>query len=348
MKIRLFLVMLFGICCAIFSVGCGESKPVLNVYNWGEYLSEDAIKAFEKEYNCIVRQDTFDSNEAMYSKLKAGATGYDIVVPSSYTAELMNRQGMLETLDLSKLPEVTKNIDKSYLSHSLDPEITYSVPYLASFTGIGYNTEKVSDFKPTWHMFERADLKGKTSLLNDVREVMGAGAVTLSFDANTVDQDELDKIVELVNTWKKQIAKFEVDAAKESLASGEFFMIQTYSGDMFQLLQEPGNEKLAFVIPEEGTTWTLDNFAIMKTAPGKDLAYAFINFMYRPDISAENMESVGYISPNTAAIELLPAEIKNNKVFNIPADIREKCYLLKDLGADAVKLSKAWDRIKQE
>jgi spermidine/putrescine transport system substrate-binding protein len=325
---------------------CGEPKETLYIYNWGDYLSEDVIRQFEKEYNCEVQLDVFDSNEAMYAKLKAGASGYDIIVPSSYMAKLMYAQGMIQELDLTQLPEVAKYYDTSYASLSIDPEMKFSVPYFVSFVGIGYDTERVKDFKPTWHMFERADINRRCSLLNDCREVMGCALKTLGYDVNTTDQAQIDAAVELLKTWKRNIAKFEVDDAKRALASGEFFVIQTYNGDMLQVAME--KPTVAFVIPEEGTTVTFDNFVIHKNCANVKLAHAFINFMYRPEVSAANMNEIMYVAPHTEAVKLVDEPLRTNPAFSVPAEVRARCYPTWDLGDANSLYIKAWDRIRAE
>lgn len=342
---KIFSAVLLTLVAVLLS-SCGKQKETLTIYNWGDYISPEVVKKFEKEFNCKVKVDVFDSNEAMYAKLKAGAKGYDIVVPSSYMAELMQKQNMLAALDHKLIPNVTKYVDKSYTKLSLDKELKYTVPYFASFTGIGYNTKKVKDFKPTWRMFERVDLKGRCSLLNDLREVIGIGLLMTNHDMNSTNQKDLDDAVKQVLVWKKNIAKFEVDDAKRALASGEFVMIQTYSGDMLQVSSE--NKDIAFVIPKEGSSFTFDNFAILKDAPNVELAHKFIDFIYRPEICAENMNEIMYVTPHTEAVKLVDEALRKNPAFLIPEDVRAKCQPQKDLGADNIKYVKAWELIRQK
>lgn len=341
-----FVQLFFAALAALAVTACNDDRPVLRIYNWGDYLAADVIAAFEKEYNCKVDVDTFDSNEAMYAKLKAGAGGYDIVVPSSYMAKTMYDQQMIDKLDHSKLPNVLKNYDSRYNSINLDQKMEYTVPYFVSFTGIGYDSRNVKDFQPTWRMFERADLKGKTSLLDDQREVIGCALRTLGYSANETDQAKIDEAVKLARVWKQQIAKFGVDDAKASLASGEFFMIQTYSGDMLQVIAEVPTVR--FVIPKEGSTVTFDNLAILKNSANKDLAYKFIDFVYRPEMAAANMDEIQYIMPNKAGQKLVCEEVRNNPAFSIPAEDFQRCTPLQDLGAENVKYNTAWDHIKAE
>ena len=325
---------------------CGEPKETLRIYNWGDYISEEVLRQFEKEFNCNVQIDVFDSNEAMYAKLKAGASGYDILVPSSYMAKLMQSQDMLSPIDLEQLPNVKTYFDRSYATLSLDPELAYSVPYFVSFTGIGYETTRITDFKPTWHMFEREDIHRRCSLLNDQREVMGCALRTLGHDVNSTNPDHIEAAVALVKSWKQNIAKFEVDDAKRALASGEFFLIQTYNGDMLQVSME--KPTVAFVIPEEGSTVTFDNFVIHKNSANPTLAHAFINFMYRPEVSAANMDEIMYVAPHTEAVNLVDEKLRTNPAFNIPEAERARCSPLRDLGEENIRYIKAWDRIRAE
>ncbi|MBQ9693983.1 MAG: spermidine/putrescine ABC transporter substrate-binding protein [Kiritimatiellae bacterium] len=336
----------FPILSLLCLTACGEPKETLHIYNWGDYISDDVLRRFEKEFNCEVQIDVFDSNEAMYAKLKAGASGYDILVPSSYMAKLMQSQEMLAPMDLTQLPNVTQYYDRSYAALSLDPELQYSVPYFVSFTGIGYETTRITDFKPTWHMFERTDIHRRCSLLNDQREVMGCALKTLGHDVNSTNPEHIEAAVALVKTWKQNIAKFEVDDAKRALASGEFFLIQTYSGDMLQVSME--KPTVAFVIPEEGSTVTFDNFVIHKNAANPTLAHAFINFMYRPEIAAANMDEIMYVTPHTEAVKLVDEKLRSNPAFTIPEDVRARCTPLRDLGDENIRYIKAWDRIRAE
>ncbi len=336
------------VCLTCFSSGCGEKKQTLHLYNWADYLSEDVIHDFEKEFNCVVEQDVYDSNESMYAKLKAGARGYDVVVPSCYTASLMYAQGMIDKLDKTKLPNVLKNIDGKYSGITMDKDMEYSVPYLVTFCGIGYDSSKIKDFKPTWKMFEREDLKGRTSLLDDVRETLGIALIVNGCDSvNVTDEAKLKAAVERVNLWKKQIAKFGVDDSVRALASGEFVMIHTYSGDIMQAALE--NPDIKFEIPEEGGTVTLDSFVIMRDSKNKELAYQFINYLYRPEVSAQNMNTVQYIMPNKEAMPLVDEELRGNQVFQIFNEFhKNKSYFIQDLGEEIVKYSKAWDEIRAE
>ena len=341
MKRLLTLAMVLS-AMSLLLVSCGKRRETLHIYNWGDYISEQVVRDFEQEFGCEVKIDTFDSNEAMYAKLQTGAGGYDIVVPSTYLAKLMFEEQMIDRLDHAKLPNVIKYFDRSYAKLTFDSDMT--VPYFVSFTGIGYDSTQVKDFQPTWRMFERTDLKGSMSLLDDQREVLGCALATLGHSVNDTDQKHVDEAVALITRWKANSAKFGVDDTKQSLASGEFKLIQTYSGDMLQVMME--KPEIRFVIPKEGSTVTFDNFAIMRNSTNKDLAYAFINYIYRPEVAARNMDEIMYITPHTEAVNRVDATLRANPAFTIPAEERQRCTPLDNLGDKKIIFDRAWDQVK--
>lgn len=343
MKKTFFIVSVVLAAVMFISAGCGSGKKKLYIFNWADYMNPAVIEKFEKQYNCKVVINYFDSNEALYAKLKAGATGYDLLFPTSYMSKLMYEQKMIRAIDHSKLKNI-KNVDMNFVSKGLDPEMKYSVPYMMTFTGIAYNKTKVKNFKPSWSMYERTDLAGRMTLLNDLREVIGAALKYNGYNYNSVDEKELEKAMNTVISWKKNIAKFDVDEAKRGLSSGEFFLIQVYNGDALQLVNE--NPDLEFATPVEGTTLSQDDFVIPAEAKNADLAYAFIDFLLEPENSKANMEFVYYLSPNTAAQKLMDAEFLNNPAINPPQKILEKSDFLKDLGENNSRFSAVWDKIK--
>jgi len=324
--------------------GCSKPKEKLYIYTWAEYIEPGLITEFEKTHDCEVIVDTFDSNESMHAKIKAGAAGYDTITPSSYMVEILVKEGLLDKLDHSKLPNL-KNIDQSYLDKfALDPKMEYSVPYMLSSTGIGYSKSKVTDFKPTWHMFEDSKYSKRMMLFNDMREVMGAALKTLGYSLNTTNPDEINKAKDLVLKWKKNLAKFDSEAYKPSLASGESLLAQGYSGDVLQLQKD--SPDVGYAIPAEGTSFACDDWVIPKDAKHKDLAYEFINFIHDPANAAKNMEYVNYWCPNTPAYALLPEELRNDPLLFPPKEVLAKCEIIRDLGEKNALYIKAWDEIK--
>ncbi len=323
--------------------GCGVAKSTLNVYTWADYISTDELAKFEKEFNCRVVIDTFDSNEAMYAKLKAGATGYDLLVPSSYMIKTLQQQGMLEKINKELIPNL-RHIDPAHLAIAMDKSMEYSVPYMTGGTGLGYLGSRMSDFAPSWAMFDREDVKGRATLLNDMRETLGAALKYLGYSLNTTSEQELAEARDIVIRWKKNIAKFDNEQYKSGLASGEFVLVQGYSGDIAQVMED--NEDIVFAAPQEGISIFCDDFAIPKGADNIELAHKFIDYFHRPEVAAANIEYVYYLCPNTGAYDLLSEEIKSDPVVFIDPVIKAKSEIIDDVGEALAIYTRMWDEIK--
>ncbi len=323
--------------------GCLKSPPSLHVYTWADYIKPELVAQFEKAQGCKVVIDTFDSNEAMYAKLKAGATGYDLLTPSSYMVKLMVGQGMLQPLQGAKLPN-RRNVDPEYLKIALDPTMEYSVPYMVTYTGLAYLKSRVKDVDPSWSVLDRPDVKSRTTMLNDMRETIGAGLKFLGYSLNTTNTEELAKARDVVLRWKQNLAKFENEQYKTGLASGEFLLVHGYSGDILQVQSE--NDDIAFMLPKEGFSVSCDDLVIPKDAKQVDLAHAFINFLHDPDVAAENMEFIQYLCPNAAAYGKMSEAARQNPAIFPPPEVRAKGEMIRDLGADNAKYTRVWDEIK--
>ena len=334
-----------AICAAVaaWSGACSKSVPVLHVYTWADYIKPDLIQRFESEHACRVVIDTFDSNEAMFAKMKAGAAGYDLVTPSSYMVSVMYSQGLLQPLDASLIPN-RRNVDPAYLKIALDPGMHHSVPYMLTNSGFAYLSGRVKDPVPSWKMFDRADLKGRMTMLNDMRETIGAALKSLGYSLNTTDEQQLAQARDVVLRWKKNLAKFENEEYKTGVASGEFLLVHGYSGDILQVRKE--NPDVTFVIPQEGTSVSCDDLVIPATAKEVRLAHAFINFLHEPAVAAENSNFISYLCPNLPAYERLSKEIRENPAIFMDPATRAKSEVIRDLGPDNAKYVKVWDEIK--
>jgi spermidine/putrescine transport system substrate-binding protein len=329
--------------CMIPLLGWTDEKKVLHIYNWADYMKAELIQSFEEQFNCRVMQDYFDSNEAMYAKLKAGATGYDLIFPSSYMVNVMKDQGMLMALDHDKIPNL-RFIDPAYLKFTMDPGMEYGVPYMVGSTGIGYDGSRVEDFVPSWSMFDNEAYAGRMTLLNDMREAIGAALKFLGYSINSTDEAQLAEARDVVIRWKRNIAKFESEQYKNGLVSAEFLLVQGYSGDILQAMDE--NEDVVYAIPREGTSLASDDMVIPVDAREPDLAHAFINFLHEPQNAADNTGYVYYLCPNKASYELLDEEIRNDPSIFLDPAVVEKCEVILDLGEDNAKYIKVWDEVR--
>lgn len=343
MKTRALPMMLLSLAALLFTACSRQPREVLRVYNWAEYLSDEVIEAFEKEFNVRVIVDVFDSNEAMYAKLRAGGGGYDIVVPSSYQVVRMAREGMLMELDHSQIPNLG-NLDPASERFTQDPEHRWSVPYFITTAGIGVRTDRVQDLEPSWAVFANPALRGRMTLLDDMRETLGAALKFIGHSLNTTNPDEINAARDLVISWKQNIAKFESEQFKNGLMSAEFLVVHGYSSDLLQAMEE--DENIDFLLPVEGLSVALDDLVIPVDAPNPALAHAFINFLLRPEVSAENMEWVMAWSPNQAAYEHLDPEFKAEERIFLTGEILSKAETIFDLGEDDALYIRAWNEVK--
>ena len=326
------------------SAGPSGEKKTLTVFTWADYLSEKAKESFEKAHNCTVVVDTFDSNEAMLAKLESGASGYDVLVPSSYAVQALKRKSMIQALDHSKISNL-KNVDAAYLSKALDPKMEFSVPYMMAPTCLCYLASKVSNPENSWAMLDRTDLKGRITMLDDMREVLGAALKFLGHSLNSTDPAQLAAATEVARRWAKNIAKFENEQYKTGIASGEFHLVQGYAGDLIQASEE--NEDMRIFVPKEGTAFSCDDLCIPKDAKEVDLAYAFINHVTDASIAAENMEWIGYRAPNSAAYGSLSEDFRGSEVLFPPDDLFAKCEPIDDLGDKLPLWTAEWDKVKK-
>ena len=324
--------------------GCGPAKPTLNVYMWSDYIDLDLVREFEKQNNCKVVIDIFDSNEFMYSKLKAGGTGYDVILPTSYMARVMFEQNMLEKLDHSKLPNLKFVNQKVLADLAIDKKMEYSVPYMLGYTCIAYNKDKVGKLPESWDVFSNAKYAGKMTMLNDHRETIGAALFFLGKSMNDTNDADLAKAKEILLKWKKNLAKFDNELYKVGIQSGEFLVVQGYSGDLFQVLAESPN--LTYMCPKDGISMSCDDWVIPATAKNKELAYKFIDFVCEPKNAAKNMEFTCYSAPIPEARKYVSEENKNHPGMFIPDDLYRRGELIRDLGADNAKFNELWDVVK--
>ncbi len=324
--------------------GCrkGEGK-VLYLYNWTYYTPDSVIKKFEKEYGVKVVYDDYASNEDMYAKLKAGGSGYDIVIPSGDYVSIMESQDMLEKIDIAKIPNAKYIKPECLAKATYDPNMNYSVPYYMGAAGVAVNKAKVGQFEESWNIFGRKDLAGRMSMLDDMREVLGDALAYLGYSVNTTNQAELDQAYKLVNEqWKPNLVKFDAEGFAKSFATGEFWVVQGYAEAVFAEVPPEMRDQVAFFIPKkEGGPMYIDSMCIPKGAKNIELAHQFINFILRPDIYAEFLDSFGF--PATIHTEAASLQ-KVTPLYS--ADALVNCEVKNDLGENLEQYNQVWQKIR--
>ncbi len=336
-----------GVLALCMVAGCGTSKPVLRICTWSDYIDEGVVRQFEKQNECRVEIKTFDSNEEMCDSLRAGDSGFDIVTPSSYVIPTLEQEELIQPLDHTKIPNMRKNFDRSFAEAILDPSFTYNAPYMVTYTGLVYRKDKLpKGVTPnTWDVLDSPALDGRASLLDDMRETIGAALKSLDYSLNTEKQEELDKAVEVVLKWRKNAPVLDNARYKDSVASGEWLIGHGYSSDAAQMMRKDPN--IGFALPKEGFSVAFDEMVIPADAPQPDLAHKFINFMYTPRIAKANVEGVCAPMPVKGVIKLLEPRLR--RLVEVDADTFRRGEVIRnreDKPAVHDMYQKAWERIK--
>lgn len=340
-----------------------DAKPAkagdaeFHLYNWNNYLAEETGKRFEAACKCKLTQDYYSDNEEMLAKLAAGATGYDMLVPTGNAVESLIAQGALLEVERAKVANFS-NLKPEFVGLWFDPGNRYSVPYAYSVTLIGYNTQKIKELRlPTdsWALiFEPsllAKLEGKVTVLDSQRELFAAALIYLGYPANEAAEARLKEARDLILRAKPYWAAFNASSYIKELTIGNIWLAHGYSNDMFQANADAEKAGRPFSIasftPREGAVLAVDNMVIPKSALRPDLALQFMNFMLDGENSAELSNMLGSGNPNAAAMPLVDAVVKDNRAVFPDAAGWKKLQMLKDYPRRERRLlNRLWTEIK--
>jgi putrescine transport system substrate-binding protein len=339
----------------------GEPQ-VLHIYNWSDYIAEDTLENFTRETGIRVVYDVFDSNETLEGKLLAGATGYDLVVPSNHFLGKQIKAGAFQPLDRARLPN-WKHLDPSLLARLAgnDPQNRYGVPYLWGTNGIGYNVEQVravlgEEPISSWaQVYEPENLarlaKCGVAFLDSADEMIPSMLNYLGLDPNSVDAGDLARAEARLAQLQPHVRYFHSSKYVGDLANGSICVAVGYSGDILQAAdraEEAGNGiEIAYSIPREGANLWFDTLAIPADARNVEAAHLFIDYLLRPDVIAAITEYVGYANPNLSANELLDAEVREDARIYPAAEVLERLYVSAELPDSVARaMSDSWSRAK--
>jgi len=346
-------VKLFSFICIVlisfcFQISCTSQKAKeqkqLNLFIWGGYFVPASVQQFEKQTGIKVNISEYNSNEELLTKLQAGASGYDIIIPSDYMVKIMIKTELLQKLDPNQLSQFSK-LDPQLLNQSYDPKNEYSIPYAWSTTGIARNTsqypEKVTSWKQVWG---NKNLQNRFTMLDDPREVISAVLKTQNQSVNTMDSKALNEVKKQLKTIKPHIRALTSDP-KPYLINGDFLVSQMFSSDALNgkyVKKGP----IEYVIPEDGCTMAIDNFAIPKTAKNLKEAYEFINFNLQKEVNVEFVK-IKFGGPVVMGVkELLPTEIQNDEALFPNKKVLSRCEMIQDLGEKTSEIDQIWTEFK--
>jgi len=333
---------------------CGDPSRLsdtVSFYNWSEYIDPAILDMFQEECGVEVVYDTFASNEDLLAKLQAGATGYDLIIPSDYMVSIMIELDILKELDKANIPNI-ENIDARFVDAPYDPGMVYSVPYQWGTTGIAFDAAVVGDAIDGWDdIFDpaaAASYDGRLTLLNDHRETLAAALKYLGYSINTTDLAELEEAKQVLLAVKPHVAAFDSESFDDLLVSGEAVIGHGWSGDYLTAIYANEDRDLHYIIPKEGAVIWTDTMAIPKSAPHPYTAEVLLNYLLEPEIGAMISNYVYYASPNAAATEFIDAEVLQDPGIYPPDETLQRLEFIRDVGEATPEYERIWTEIKAQ
>lgn len=326
----------------------------INVYNWGEYISDGADEGtlnvnleFEKLTGITVNYTNYATNEELYAKLKGGGTAYDVIIPSDYMISKMIREQMIQPLDFGNIPNYRYIMD-NFRGQGYDPDNEYSVPYTWGTVGIIYDTTMIDIPQEDidWDLLWNSDYADQILMFDNPRDAFAIAELTLGFSINTEDPDELEQAAFKLFQQKRIVQGYVMDEVFDKMEAGDALIAPYYAGDALTMLEN--NDSLDFVIPKSGTNLFVDAMCIPSTARQKEAAEMYINFMCEPDIAYANIDYICYSTPHSAAYEMLDEETRESPVCYPDEDfIENKTTVFVSLSEEANrKMQDLWTEMK--
>ena len=323
---------------------------VLNVYNWGEYISDggegslDVNRKFEELTGIKVNYTNFDSNEDMYAKLKSGGANYDLVIPSDYMIERLIAEGLLEKLDYSHIPNFSL-IDDKYKGLYYDPKDEYTVAYNVGYVALIYNKTLVDETPDSWDILWDKKYEGQVLMFNNPRDAFAIAQSLLGQDYNNTDPalwaEAYDKLLE----QKPVVRAYVMDEVYNIMESGAAAMAPYYVGDYYTMAEN--NDDLAVAFPKEGANIFVDAMCIPTTCQNKGAAELYINFMEEPDVALANAEYIAYATPNTEVLKMDRYSYKDDPILYPDDAIFENYQYFHNMPSETQSLmSNYWSDLK--
>ncbi len=316
----------------------GPLEDRLNIYNWSDYIGPDVIPGFEREFGVKVVYDTFESSEEMVARLLAGATGYDLIVPTTYAVTALRGADLLAPLSLRYLPNLP-NLAPIFRGRPHDPENQFTVPWQWGMTGIAWRTDRVADAPKSWSVFLDGTWRGKMTMLDDLRDVIGTFLKYRGHSLNSADPAELAAAERDAIAAKANLKAYLSAPVKSQLIGGDVWIAQLWNGDAAQAARE--EPAISWILPEEGSTLWIDSLAVPKSAPHPRAAHEFMNYILRPEVGASISRATGYGTPNQAAMPLLEKPVP----YPDPGQLA-RLEIQTDLGSASGLWDEVWTRVK--
>ncbi len=322
-----------------------SASGTLHIYTWADYTDDELAAQFTEATGIDVKIDVYDSNETMLAKMQAGGgANYSLLYPSDYMVTEMIGLDMLTKLDKSRLVGLDK-IREKWKSPVYDSDNTHSIPYSWGTTGLLYNSEVLTTTPTDWnYLWDNKDvLSRKMTMLDDVRETMGAVLSSLGYSYNATDPAQLEEAYQRLLDLKPALASFKSFGWQDELLSGDLLLSMVYSVEGIPVSLE--NPTFKYVIPESGSSVWTDTIVIPTTAPNVDAAYEWINFNLQPKVSKDTVERLYFATPNGEAMTMLSQELLDNKNLFPPEDLLAKCEGIAPVGEANALYDEYWTKV---
>ncbi len=308
----------------------------LNFYNWDTYIGKTTLADFKEATGIDVNMSLFATNDELFAKLKAGNPGYDVIMPSNDFVTRLRVAGMLEALDLEKIPNRV-NLMPAFRDPPYDVGRKYSMPYTWLVQGLGYRKSKVLETPDSWKWaMDSNRYKGRIGLFSEADDLIELGAKYLGHSVRNIPEDVIKQVEAMLIRQKPNVKVFHDDNGQDLLLSGDVDIVMEYNGDIAQVMAE--DPDLAFVVPKEGSIINSDSLCIPKGAPRPDNAHQFINFVLDGKVGAEISKAIRYPTPNAAALALMPSSYRDNPAIFPPAEVMARCEYAEFEGAARAQL----------
>lgn len=351
------------VAAALLSPVAVAQERTVNFYNWSSYVAPDVLDSFTRETGIKVIYDTFDANETLETRLLAGRSGYDVVVPTAYFLQRQIKANVFQKLDKSRLPNLANAwpFVTQHLS-TYDPGNLYAANYMWGTTGIGYNVKMVQqilgpDAKlDSWDIVFRPESLAKlkdcgVQMLDSADDIFPAALSYLGLDPGSTREADLQKAADLLGSVRPYVRKFHSSEYLSALATGEICLVVGWSGDIMQARSraaEAGNGvEIGYSIPKEGAQMFFDNLAIPADAPHVPEAYELINYLYRPEVAARNSSFLSYANGNLASQSMIDRKILDDKDIYPDAGTLRKLFVItaRDPATQRI-INRLWTRVK--
>ena len=339
--LALTVLLVFSMCLT----GCAKKKDkqIINFLNWGEYMDPEVIDEFNASHDDIeVVCKYTTSNEEMYALCATEGCEIDIIVPSEYMVERMIKEGLLAKMDYKSM-ENYSNIKDYSEQRTFDPNSEYSVPFMCGTLGIVYNTKLVDDEVKSWDILWNEKYAKKIMMYSSIRDTMAVALSRLGYSINSTDPEEIAEAGRSLVEQRPLVLAYGTDDIKTSMVSGSVALAMDYSGGAAAAIME--NPDLSYVVPEEVSNIWVDNLVILESSDVKDACMEFINYLMDTEISARNVEYIGYSSPDPKAMEMVDESLKSNPALYITDDMTERCVYFTDLGDALSYYNDEWMKI---